>query len=98
MLAQRNSNSKNSDSVSRSARKRGLKPAKRSRNDSGAQFAFSVRSKPSGNAGYALGLKFFLFSFLVFFFFIWFLLGTLLALFILIPALVLGFGALQQRP
>ena len=93
MLAKRNSVSESSDSNPRSSRKRGLKPAKRSAVGSGAKPAFSVRSKSSGNAGYALGLKFFLFSLAVFFFFFWFLLGTLFVIFVVLPVIVLAFGA-----
>jgi hypothetical protein len=72
----------------RGSRKRLAKPAKRSREASGSVFFVHSSSR-----GYALGLKFFLFSFLVLFFFFFLLLGALLALFVVIPALVLGFGA-----
>jgi Flp pilus assembly protein TadB len=86
LLAERNSNS-----GSRGARKRGFKPAKRSRETS----VLLVRSSSGGasHSGYALGIKFFLFSFLVLFLFFFFLLGALLALLVILPAIVLAFGA-----
>ena len=76
-------------SNSRGVRKRGLKPAKRLRDGSGAKPAFSIPER----SGYALGAKFFVFSFTVLFLFFWFLLGSRLALYVLLPALVLAFGA-----
>lgn len=75
-------------SNSQGARKRGLKPAKRSRETS----VLLVRES-SERSGYALGLKFFVFSLVVFFFFFWFLMSSRLALFVILPSLVLGFGS-----
>ena len=74
---------------SQGPQKRGLKPAKRLRDGSGAKLAFSVPER----SGYALGAKFFVFSFAVLFLFFWFLLGSRLAFYVLLPSFVLAFGA-----
>ncbi|MEM0475716.1 MAG: hypothetical protein QW343_02895 [Candidatus Norongarragalinales archaeon] len=66
-----------------SVRNLGLTPKKRSPHTS---FAFKRN-------GYAIGFKFFLFSFLVFFFFYWFLAGSRTAWFVLAPCLIVGFGS-----
>ncbi|MFH0973646.1 MAG: hypothetical protein V1817_02580 [Candidatus Micrarchaeota archaeon] len=80
------------EAASSRTRKRGLKPAKRLRDGSGAKLAFSIPERGE-RSGYALGAKFFVFSFTVLFLFFWFLLGSRLALYVVLPALVLAFGA-----
>ncbi len=78
---------------SQGPRKRGLKPAKRSADSAAlALSAFSVTER-SERSGYALGAKFFVFSFAVLFLFFWFLLGSRLAFYVLLPSFVLAFGA-----